>query len=180
MEPNWFIAIPVDASGWFSSLVTAPHRLSTFHPEELHLTVAFLGGCGAEAAGAAWARAVALPHPDVSATLGGLAPMGKPRRPSAIAATLDQGHEAASAYVAEHRGGLLAAASARPDTRPPLPHVTIGRPPRKLPADERAQIVAWARAQPPIGAPIRLSGLALYTWAEDRSVRQFTVVDRTP
>lgn len=179
MAPNWFIALPVDAGDWLAPLLrSAPRALRAFHPSDLHLTLAFLGGCSEAEALAAWSLAVELPRPSFAVTLGGLAAMGSPKRPSAISAELHHGRDAVARYLGDHRDPLFAAASARPDTRPALPHITVGRPPRDCSDAERASIVAWARATPPIGAALRLDSLALYTWSDDRRAQQFQVVHR--
>jgi len=178
MKPNWFIALPVAAGGWFAPLAAAaPRDLRRFHAGDLHLTVAFLGACGEHAARAAWALTQGMDPPDFDVTLGGLEPMGSRKKPSAIAVTLDRGRAPVAGYMTRWRGELLAAAGARPDTRPARPHITIGRPPRKLAPEGREAILDWARAQPPIGAAMRLGSLALYTWSDDRAVRQFAAVE---
>jgi 2'-5' RNA ligase len=175
VQPNWFIALPVDASGWLEPLqATAPRTLRRFHPEDVHLTLAFLGPCGEEKA--AWALAGALPLPAFTVTLAGVACMGNPRKPSAFSAELDKGHDEVASYLGAHRDALLLAAGAPLDHRPPLPHITVGRPPRSCTSQERAELVAWARRVPPLGAQARLDKLALYTWSDDRAERQFQVV----
>jgi len=156
----------------------APEALRRFHADDLHLTVAFLGACGEDGARAAWAAAEELPLPEFEATLGGLVPMGNRKKPSAIAVALEQGRGPVAEYMTRWRGELLAAAGARPDTRPAKPHITIGRPPRRAEPEERAAIVAWGKAYPKLDVRVRLDELALYTWSDDRTVRQFKAVQR--
>ncbi|MEL6346990.1 MAG: hypothetical protein AAFV53_28005, partial [Myxococcota bacterium] len=93
MRPNWFIAIPVPALSWFSPLVAhVPRGIRRFHPEDLHLTVAFLGPVRQEDALTAWARVENGPdHRTIDARLASLRPMGNRRRPSAFAAILAEG-----------------------------------------------------------------------------------------
>jgi len=181
LKPSWFIALPVavdPAADWFATLsAAAPRDLRRFHRADLHLTVAFLGACGQDAARAAWSVVRTMEPPDFDVTLGGLVPMGNRKKPSAIAVGLERGREAVAAYMTRWRGELLAAAGARPDGRRARPHITIGRPPRTIVPEGRAAIVDWARAYPPIGASVNLNRLALYTWSDDRSVRQFSAVE---
>src|SRR5690606_3047912 len=131
------------------------------------------GRAGEEAARRAWAIAEAYPGPALSVTLGGLLPMGDPRRPSALSLALT---DEATALIRALRDPMIAAAGARPERRAPKPHVTVARPKRAASPREREEAVAWAKAAPPLGLPVVLDTLALYTWSDDRAVRQFRAV----
>ncbi|MCC6525176.1 MAG: hypothetical protein IT373_21160 [Polyangiaceae bacterium] len=179
---NWFVCLPVSPGAWFAPLLeTLPRRvLRPFAPEDLHATVAFLGKVGEDAARDAWEAVRPLAagryRAPLRGTLGVLRPMGNPRRFSALSATFEQGAELLGDLVGELRGPAYAAANARPDDRPPLAHVTIARPPRDAGERERRIALAWAEEQGPIGAEVELATLALYTWSENRAVRQFRSV----
>jgi 2'-5' RNA ligase len=80
------------------------------------------------------------------------------------------------ALISRLRGPMIAAAEARPDDRPPLPHITIARPPRAASPATRKQAVAWAESKPAVGAVVVLDRLVLYTWSDDRRQRQFRQV----
>ena len=95
------------------------------------------------------------------------------RNAVALSVVLDVGRDDAIALIAELRDPLIAAAEARPDGRPPAPHITVARPPRRATASQRRAAVAWAEAKPPIGASLTLDRLALYTWSDERQTRQF-------
>ena len=126
MNPNWFLALPVSANGWFPDRIgEPPAQVRRFHPDDLHLTVAFLGGVGESAAMSLWEAARAHPGPCTRATLDHVVPMGRPSRPSALSVLLDEGNHAVVDFIAAHRARWLAAVDARPDTRPPKPHCTI-------------------------------------------------------
>lgn len=57
--PNWFIGLVVPPEArWHQLSMPLPAGVRPFHPADLHLTLAFLGGCDAEAAARAW-RALA-------------------------------------------------------------------------------------------------------------------------
>lgn len=169
--PNWFIAWPVTAGPWFNAaLREAPASLRRFHPADLHITLSFLGGCGAAAAAAAWALAEALPAQALSVRLGPVRGFGDPRRPSAWSVEVEG--EEIRALLAEHRNTLAEAAGARPERRPPRPHLTLGRPGR---GSEHAALARWAEGLGALGDPLRLDRLALYTWAEDRGRQQFQI-----
>jgi 2'-5' RNA ligase len=176
---NWFLAVPVSAAGWFPDRVgEPPPGVRLFHPDDLHVTVVFLGACGGEAAGRAWADARAFPGPRGPATLDRIVPMGNPRRPSALSALLGEGCEEATAFLAAHRDRWADLAGAPRDRRPPLPHCTVARPRRAATGAERARAARWAEGLEVRGVAVTLGALALYTWSEDRSARLFRVVAR--
>lgn len=175
MKPNWFIGWPLTPGAWFEPLVaTAPRPLRRFHADDLHITLAFLGPVGQEAATASWALAESLPLGPLGGTLAGLAAFGNPRAPSAF--SLEVHGEGLHAAIAEHRGPLLEAAGAPPDHYAPRAHCTVARPRRDASGVERATGLAWARLVPPLNLAVNLDRLALYTWSEERRERQFQIV----
>jgi len=177
MQQNWFVGLEVEAARWFEPLVAdAPSCVHVLHPGDLHATVAFFGGVGEEAAMRAW-HAISEERLEIfDVALGGVAPMGNPRRPSALSVLLTDGREVAASLIARLRPTLIDEAGAKPDTRPPKPHITIARPHRNASAAERRRAVAWAEGKEPIAAQIHIARLALYTWSEDRRARQFRIV----
>jgi 2'-5' RNA ligase len=177
MRPNWFLALPVRAPWFPAALGEVPPRVRVFHPDDLHLTVAFLGGCGDLAARRAWELAEGHPGPaGLTATVARVAAMGNPKRPSALSALLDVGHDEVAAFLAEHRDGWLAAAGARPARHGPLPHCTLARPQRRASDAQRQAAIAWGTDLALAGRPLHLGPLTLYTWAEDRRQRLFREV----
>ena len=180
MKPNWFIALPLAVGPWYRPLVAgAPREVRVFEPQDLHITVAFLGCCGDELARDAWARALDLPFAPMTIRLDRLVPMGNPKRPSALslAAAGDPGSEAVSAWIGRVRDPLCDAAHAPRERRSPKPHATVARPRRNAGFAERRAAVEWACARPPVDVCVTLDTLALYTWAEDRRARQFGIVE---
>lgn len=175
---NWFVGLPVEGS-WLEGLIAdAPPHVRRFAPEDVHMTVAFFGPVGEERAMRAWQLVARHRGPAVAATLGGLAAMGNPRRPSALSLLLTEGHDRAVALLSALRDPLLEAAGARPETREPKPHVTVARPNRTASPRQRKEAIAWALAKAPLNAPVVFDTIALYTWSGDRAVRQFEVVAR--
>ncbi|MBW2524862.1 MAG: 2'-5' RNA ligase family protein [Deltaproteobacteria bacterium] len=186
MTPNWFIGLPVEAGTWFPRLIRgAPESVRVFHPDDIHITVAFLGSCGPEAARRAWSAVTEELHRGVrpvaplQATLGGVEPMGNPKRPSALSVVLSEGARPVAELMEALRHGAWAAADARPDRRPALPHITIARPKRKASGSERQDALRWAAELPAVGVGISLDRVALLTWAEDRRLRQFRAVEQS-
>lgn len=175
VRPNWFLGWPVDPGAWFAPLVAdAPRALRRFHPDDLHVTLAFLGPVEEEAARAAWALAETLPLTALDGELDRVEGFGNPRAPSALSVEIRG--EAIRDAIAAFQGPLLAVAGAPPERRPPRAHCTVARPRREAGHAERAAGLAWARRLPPLGLPVRLDRLALYTWSLDRRERQFRVV----
>lgn len=181
--PNWFIALSVpartvDGDAWFPGRVgPVPPGVRRFVPEDLHLTVAFLGPVTPAQAEAAWGLARWGGGP-VEASLGRVVPMGNPRRPSALSATVSEGREPLVALLRALTGPLLAAAGAPPERRDPLPHITLARPTRAATEAQRSAAIAWAGGIELGDVRVRLEELALYTWDEERRERMFRVVGR--
>src|SRR5579871_3723155 len=174
-RPNWFFGFPIDGS-FVLHLPETPECIRRFHPEDVHMTLAFLGGCGEE--GAMRALAVldelltSAPPAVIDGTLGEVVPMGGSGRDySALSALFDRGREEATALLANLRDPLADAASSRREMRSPKPHVTIARPRRRATDAERRAGLTWAGALDLHSMPARLDRIALYTWSDDRRER---------
>lgn len=148
---SWFVALPAEPGGWFDEL-TPPPPLKRDHRADLHLTIAFFGAID-EARARAGFEAVTCAEPPVeSAPISGLAPLG-----SVIAALVESPELVA--FMARHRAAYCEAAGVAPDERPPLPHVTLARFPRRA---DRREGVAWAASHPRIGDLLTLGRPSLY------------------
>src|SRR3954466_5352809 len=93
-RPNWFLAFPLDGR-FVLELPPLPPSFRLFHPEDVHVTLSFLGGCGQVAAERAL-QAVdgALrknPLTAVDVSLGDVVAMGSKRDYSALSALLERG-----------------------------------------------------------------------------------------
>lgn len=174
---NWFIALPVDADELPPDLLERlPAGLRRFHPSDLHITIAFLGGVTPEAAWTAW-RAACIDAGPFTVALGPPAALGKPRRPSAFGLDLGEGGDAVAHVIGQWRDPLRRAAGLSDETREPRPHLTLGRPPRRGGDAIRARALEWVASYRPPATPITLDRIALYTWADDRRERQFQIVE---
>ncbi len=180
MRPNWFFAFPFDGA-FVLDLPPLPRGFRLFHERDVHLTLAFLGGCGEAGAERALAaldeRLEAEPPAALDVALGEVVPMGGSRRRyTALSALLSEGRAEATARLGAFRDALTEAASGRRDARPPKPHVTIARPrSRSLDADREAGL-RWAAALDLTAVRARLDRIALYTWSEPRRERLFRIV----
>jgi RNA 2',3'-cyclic 3'-phosphodiesterase len=181
MRPNWFFAFPLDGR-FVLDLPELPPAFRRYHPDDVHLTLSFLGGCGEEAALRALAAldgALAQnPIHGWSIALGEVVPMGPRTRYSALSALLSQGRENTERYIAGLRDVLSDAALGRRERRPPKAHVTLARPGRQATEARREEGLAWARTLDLNAVTAQLSSIALYTWQDDRrkSERLFRVV----
>lgn len=176
-QPNWFIALPVEPGSWMELLGEPPSGVRVFAPGDLHVTVAFLGAVDEAAASDAFCIAEAWPTAPIPVRLGPLRPLGAHRKPSALSATISEGTEPVAGGIVAVRDEMLDVARARPDTRAPLPHVTLARITRRASTAERRAALAWAEGLD-LGAPrVMLDRIALYTWSADRRTRLFDVVE---
>lgn len=178
MRPNWFIAWPLD--GAFALDCDPPTGFRRLHPEDIHVTLAFLGGCGEAAAlrslGALDSRLAREPLAPLSVSLGEVVPMGPKRAYSALSALLCEGRSEAEAQIGAVRSELCLAADVRPDRRPPKAHATLVRPRRRATAEQREAGLVWATTLELGHVRQRLDRVALYTWHEPRGARQFRIV----
>lgn len=177
MKPNWFVGFVVGSSPWFPALLSdLPSGIRPFHRLDLHATVAFFGAVSDQQARDGFAALPEDREGPIDVSLSRLRGMGSRRRPSAYALTLSEGREAVADRMGRWRDDMLAAAGARPDTRPPLPHITVARPPRRASDALHAAGKEWMARHAP-DASLRLTRIALYTWSADRRARQFQIVD---
>jgi len=180
VRPNWFFAFPIDGA-FVLGLPALPSNFRRFHPEDVHLTLAFLGGCGEAAAGRALAaleqHLQREPQPPMSVSLGEVVPMGGSRRTySALSALLAQGRTETAACIAALRDLLTETASGRTEKRAPKPHVSIARPRSRAGEADREAGLAWAAGLQLSHVHARLDRIALYTWSETRRERLFEIV----
>lgn len=176
---NWFVGLPVPAGHWHAALPPPPAGFRSFHPLDLHLTIAFLGAVTEERARAAFA-ATSWPLGALEVSLGEVVPMGNPRRYSALSALLVDGREHVESTMASARGAAFDAAGAPHESRPAKAHVTLARPRRDADARAREAGLAWASGLDLRTVRVRLDRLALYGWSEDRRERLFRVVAEVP
>jgi len=181
---NWFIGFPVAGASWLGGLEPVPRGARLFHPDDLHVTLAFLGPVGRAAAERGWAAALqAL----TGALLerwrfvpGALHAFGDPKRPSAWSVEPEPRVEALEAFVTAHRGSILEAGDGRPDRRPARPHTTLARPRTKASPAEHIALRDWAQRQVVPRHEVEVVCLALYTWSATRRERLFEVVSSSP
>ncbi len=179
-RPNWFFAFPIDGS-FVLSLPPLPANFRRFHPDDVHLTLAFLGGVSEAAAHDALlsldARLLQAPLSAIEVSLSEVVPVGGSRRSySALSALLDQGRAEATAYLSALRDPLTEVAAGRRHSRPPKPHVSIARPRTRATDADREAGLSWAARLELGHVHARLERIALYTWSEARRDRLFQIV----
>ncbi len=188
---NWFLALVVPEQAHLTELlVDLPAGLRPFCAADLHITVAFLGACGAERAWRAWQAIAPLQHPALAVVPGGWRAMGPAETPSAYALTLapdsaeelDQVHGSrlTRSLIERWRLPALAAADLPPERRAALPHITLARPRRRGMAAGQAEVDAWLQRAPRPRHGFVLDQIALYTWADDRPSQLFAIQAQRP
>ncbi len=172
MAPNWFIAIPV-ALDLTLECLAPPASVRLFAPEDLHLTVCFLGAVDQARALSAFEAARDFRQEVREVTLSHVVALGSAKSPSALSALLDSGRAQVEEAIGKVRDGVCDAAGVARDVRPPLAHITLARIRRSAGPEERSVALQWASQLPVRGLCTQLSRLALYTWSADRSRTQF-------
>lgn len=182
-RPNWFFAFPIPGD-FLAGLPALPPNFRRLHAEDIHLTLAFLGGCGE--AGALRALQVldeTMVGPlrtAIDVSLGAVVAMGSRRRYSALSALLVDGRAATEARITALRDPLTSAAGGRVDTRAAKAHVTLARPTGRATEEQRDAGLAWAAGLDLHGQRPRLTRVALYTWSDNRAERAFRIVAERP
>ncbi|MGC4088624.1 MAG: 2'-5' RNA ligase family protein [Polyangiaceae bacterium] len=178
---NWFFAFPLDGS-FLEALPALPAGFRRYHADDVHLTLAFLGGCGEVAA----LRALAVldemlqreaPSP-LEVTLGEVSAMGSKRAYTALAALLDDGRQPTESLITALRDPLTDAAGGRRERRPAKAHVTLARPRHRASDAQRELGLAWAGSLDLRSVRARLDKVALYRWSENRTQRLFRIVEQ--
>jgi len=178
-RPNFFFAFPLDG-GFLATLPKPPPAIRRYAPDDVHLTLTFLGACGEEAADRALAALDEVlgrgaPRP-IEVSLGSVVPMGPRRTYSALSALLDRGREETEAFIGAVRDPLSEAALGRREKRAPKAHVTIARPQRRATDTDRESGRAWADTLDLRAVQQTLDRVALYTWSDDRPRRLFKII----
>lgn len=177
MAGNWFIGLPFTARDLAAELGPAPIPLRRFNPDDLHITVAFLGPIDSERARAAWQQIILPQGGPIAVTLGRLTSFGRPRRPSAFAFEIDDGQHAVAELISAQGNHLRAVAGLKPERRLPRPHVTVARPPRQATPSQLAVASEWLATVKPQQGRFQLDRIALYTAAPDRRKQLFVIVE---
>ena len=169
MKPNWFVALPVPAHHWLPGVLeNLPSTCRGFHPSDVHMTLAFFGAMAPDKKQQVLAVMEGMAHHPFTIKLDRLLCLPSTKRVSALSFSVSLGGEAVCAFMEQWRVPLIEAACGRPDTRPPLAHITVARPLRKAGEQARRAARDWACEV--------LDRVALYTWSEDRRTRQFWTV----
>ncbi|HWA73181.1 MAG TPA: hypothetical protein VG937_12620 [Polyangiaceae bacterium] len=178
-RPNWFFGFPI-AGEFVLELPPLPPNFRRLHPDDIHLTLAFLGGCGEAGAERALQaldeRLVGPLRKTIDVTLGLVVPMGPRGRYSALSALLNEGREVTESRITQLRDALTAAATGRIEKREAKAHVTLARPGARATDAQRASGLTWASGLDLSGQRARLERVALYTWSENRAERAFRIV----
>ncbi len=155
---RWFVALPI-IGDVTAHLRAMPPKLRPMVANDLHVTIAFFGTVDEAAAHAGFA-ATQLVFPPRAIALGAIEAMADGERWSALAAQVED--DALAFALGNARAAALCVAGARPETRPPRPHVTLARLMRRAKADDREAALAWAQACDLEGVAVRVESLALY------------------
>jgi len=154
---NYFVALKVPPGPWLDRLKEdAPPDLEFQHPEDLHMTVAYLGKIGEAAANEAFDSLAGMAAPPIEATLESMEVLG-----GAIALSPTDGNDASKTLMGSIKEPLELEAGRQPDERQPRPHVTVATTSGTA-AKRREAAAQWAEGASPTPAPVKLDTLGLY------------------
>lgn len=176
---NWFLGWkPGGPLDWIADLRRgAPHAIRWLQPEDCHVTLAFFGRLSGEKVGEICERLAATAPQQTPATIGKPLLLPNARRFSALAFSIES--EALRNAIAEQRDPWMTLADRPPEHRDPLPHLTFARPDRRASSAQLRAIRNWMdELNPPRDSAAAFEGPMLFTWADDRTQRQFKVVMR--
>ncbi len=178
MQGNYFAALPVRTPGAFLEALrgSAPPGLRWFHPDDLHLTLAFFGKEDPHRIPALLEIMARIAFDERAVTLGPLRALPRPRRFSALSFEVAAGAAEIENCIKTWRGPLLETARCPPDPRTPLPHLTVARPDRKHPACRPRAILDWLQSLEPPSDQVHVLPPALYGWSPERPRRQFRII----
>ena len=179
-RPNWFFAFPLDGA-FLLELPEPPPSIRLYQPDDAHLTLAFLGGCGEPAAlralGVLDERIAVSPPPILEVSLGDVVPLGRSRSGyTTLSALLDDGRDEATELLSARRDALHEAATGSVPRRPAKPHVTLARVRGRASDENREKGLVWAKNLDLRAVRARLDRIALYTWNENRKEKLFRIV----
>ena len=172
---TWFIALPVERRAWLSSLPQPPAETLLLHPDDLHLTIAYLDRCGEDHAEAAWS-AFRWPLGAITVTLGPVVPLGDPRRPSALSALVAEGRTDLEEAMRASRDLPIQVAKTPKEDRAPKAHVTLARISRAATVEDRERALAWAASLDLDAPSLALDRVALYSARSGPEGRRYTRV----
>ncbi|ETO28840.1 Phosphoesterase HXTX [Reticulomyxa filosa] len=181
MRKNFFVGIPIRREysvHWFPKWNQFHKKVRLVHPEDLHVTVAFLG----KELGETSLRSICEYLDKMNAfvephyfTLTKPILLPNTRQPTAIGYEIGENLQLLQTLIMQHRAQFTKLANIRSDRRTPLPHLTIARPPsliNKNYAECLQSIQQWYENKdgttfiPGEEYRIRLDEIALYTWAD--------------
>jgi 2'-5' RNA ligase len=180
MTPNWFVAWPlVGCRDWLASLeAEAPGGLQFLDPDDVHVTLAFLGRHDHALVPKIAGLLNGLPLNGVEITPGEFVALPQPRRFSALAFTVGAGRQELEKQIAKWRDRICREAGARLETRAPLPHFTVARPERRIGAADRDAALAWIEQLPPqTTVRLQLDRPRIYAWSEPGATRRYRQLD---
>ncbi|MES0490019.1 MAG: hypothetical protein ABUK01_08515 [Leptospirales bacterium] len=173
MKPNWFVAFSVSPDSWYEEVYkTVEEPMYKYHPEDLHSTVAFFGSLDEEGVERVKRVMDTFDEKSLLVTLGKLLFLPTLQKYSAVSYSVDEGNAVLQNYIQKYRDQFFIAAKQDVDSRPPLPHVTIVRPPKKTTVGENRK---FSKSIQKLSTPrnkILINTLSLYTWSENRSFCQ--------
>ncbi len=140
---------------------------------DLHITMAFLGPWQETHVPTIKKMLPSLPAAPDTVTAGNWLLLPRPEKFSAVAIGVVNGAGALKEIMSEWHEPLRRLVGGPPSRGEFMPHITLGRPDRKAGNQDMDGWREWVEKRAPQPVEWKVEAPAVYTWADDRTVRRF-------
>ena len=181
LPPNFFVGFPVglpfSVRSWLKAISQeAPEFLKMFAESDLHITLAFLGPLEPQQVIRVLEEVSRIQMVPFQARFGCMCMLPSPGRCSALSLKFLEGREKLEEFMQNWGKKIVEAVGKEPDSRPPLPHMTLARP-RRWTAEIKEKTILWMNELVMPQELVDIGSPVLFTRSEDRRRRLFMRID---
>jgi 2'-5' RNA ligase len=174
---NWFAAFKVESSQWYQDIAAKiPPEIKLFHPDDLHMTISFLGNYNDEKLEDVKKAIESTFFKPFNLYAHRFILLPKESNFSAFCLEFDSSESGLYLQIEKSRENIYKAAGITPDKKKFIPHVTMGRPPRSTSNSERKKIADFVNKLSNFDVKIYIKSSAIYTWSDNRKEKMFKII----